>query len=216
MKLLTVSLAILLLTGCAGSKEFISAGSQSFKESVPPTATVRLQLAAGAVVIRGVNRSEITAHVELKCQEGDRGCVRRAEKVKFKRLADTSAILLSLEPSSMMSWHDLQATIDIEVPDDRALHVRMGAGDIQVIDMKNCVELDMYAGDATVRVQKSVVGSVDLDVGTGDTSLVVDGQSREGKRALLVGAELKWNDGNGWCQVYGDLQFGDLTVYLED
>ncbi|MDH3647389.1 MAG: hypothetical protein OER80_11500 [Gammaproteobacteria bacterium] len=215
MKLQVYVLSALMLSGCAANREFIDAGSETIRQAVPATAAIKLQVGAGEVVIRGVSGSELNAHVELSCQQGDQGCGRRVEKVHFTSQADTSAILISLEPSSMYAWHDVQARIDVSVPRDRPLRVQMGAGDLEITGMHNCVALDMYAGDAEIHIKESAVGSVSLDVGTGDTALVVDGKPLAGKRALLVGAELDWHDGDGWCQVLGDLQFGDLTVYLD-
>ncbi|MBT8137714.1 MAG: hypothetical protein KJO54_11920 [Gammaproteobacteria bacterium] len=216
MKYPLVVVAIALLSGCASNGPLVNVGTHTAQIQVPPRAAVRVEAAIGEIVIQGGPTQLVDAHVELMCREGDRGCERRAEKVQVISRADTSAVIIALQPDSMMAWHDIQARVNITAPDDRALFLKIGAGDIDVRDMRNCVELDMYAGDATIYIQRDVVGSVSLDTGTGDANLVIDGKTIHGRRALLVGAELEWSgDGSGWCQVYGDLQFGDLTVHLK-
>ncbi|MDH3588150.1 MAG: hypothetical protein OEQ74_01975 [Gammaproteobacteria bacterium] len=215
MKLPTIVICTMVASGCATNNQIIDAGSRAAQVDVPAAAAVRVRLPVGEVAIHGVAGNAISASVEMFCEEGDRGCQRRAKKAGFVSRTDTSAIHISLEPPSMFAWRDVHATININVPYDHPLHVKMGAGEIVIDHMQSCVELDMYAGDADIHVDKLAVAGVYLDVGTGDTSLVVDGDSIEGKRALLVGSELEWNEGNGWCQVLGDLQFGDLRIYLD-
>ncbi len=214
MKLVLVFVLITLLAGCAGQREFIDAGARDARVEVPHSAAIRLSIPTGEVIVRGVPGNQLIAHVEFRCQENDRGCARRVSEAGFETGADTTAIVVALKPRSMMSWRDVQTRVTVEVPHDRALFVDMGAGDLDILDMHNCVSLDMYAGEASLQLDRAVVGSVALDVGTGDTSLKIGDHRIDGRRALLVGAELEWHDGDGWCQVYGDLQFGELSVHL--
>lgn len=213
--LITLSL-LTLLAACAGNSPRVVVGTHTAQIQVPPDAAVRVEVPVGEIVIQGRPTRVVDARLELLCREGKKGCERRAEKASLASRADTAAVVIALHPDSMMAWRDIDAKVNVTVPEDRALLLNIGAGDLEVRDMRNCVELDMYAGDATLRIDRNVVGSVSLDTGTGDASLLVDGKTVSGKRSLLVGAEVEWGSGgDGWCQVYGDLQFGDLSVYLE-
>ena len=54
-----------------------------------------------------------------------------------------------------------------------------------------------------------------LDAAFGDASLAVRDGYIEGRRSMLVGAEVDWNGGEGPCELFVDLQFGDIDVELE-
>ncbi len=215
MKAFALPLLALLATGCAGNGPYVEVERHEANIPVPPSASVRLDAAVGEIDVRGVDDETFAFKLVLSCRDGDNGCRRRAAKIRPAQRADTSAVGFSFEPGGMTAWRDVKARLDVTVPNDRALYLDIGAGDLIVHDMKNCVELDMYAGDATVRVARNVAGRVRLDVGTGDARLVVDDRRIDGERAWLVGAELDWADGIGWCEIFADLQFGDLTVELE-
>ena len=57
-------------------------------------------------------------------------------------------------------------------------------------------------------------GTVWLDANFGDASLRLQDEGIEGRRPLLVGAEVFWDQGKGPCDLAVDLGAGDIMTRL--
>ena len=56
--------------------------------------------------------------------------------------------------------------------------------------------------------------SARLDANFGDASLALRGDTIEGRRPMLVGAEVEWQEGPGACTLSVDLGAGDIQATL--
>ena len=74
---------------------------------------------------------------------------------------------------------------------------------------------DLGVGELTIRTAAALVRSVGLDAGVGEAKLLGAGTFVEGRRSMLVGSEVFWDEGGGDSRVRADVGVGEVTVYLE-
>jgi hypothetical protein len=114
----------------------------------------------------------------------------------------------------MFAYRDTDTTTHVRVPDDRVLLVYMSAGDLDIARVSGCLEVHVKAGDVSVEVPSADVRTARLDANFGDAALALPGDTIEGRRPLLVGAEVEWQEGPGACALSVDLGAGDIQATL--
>lgn len=190
--------------------------SRHFKFAVPLNVELVLDFPVGEIEVRGIEGDELLARLEIQCPVGNSSCTRRAETVEFVVQSKSDTVRLGLTRDGMTGYRNQHVTLEIDVPLSRKLHIMTGAGALLVTGVKGCLSVDMFAGEASVYVPADRIGSVVLDAGVGDASLrFADGRQFEGRRALLVGAEVDWGGGAGPCNLAIDLQFGSINAVMQ-
>ncbi|MEL7449678.1 MAG: hypothetical protein AAFN78_10745 [Pseudomonadota bacterium] len=209
-------ITLLLLGGCASNAPFVPAADKEFRIPVPLNVALALDLPAGEIEVSGVDGDELTGRLSIQCREDKSSCFERAEKVEFVAESTADSMMLTLNKGGMTGYRGQQVKLEVDVPLSRKLHVKAGAGELLVTGVSGCLTVDMFAGEAVAYVPAERVGSVMLDAGVGDASLrFADGRDQDGRRSLLIGAEVEWLDGTGPCDVEVDLQFGEISVVLQ-
>ncbi|MEM9057590.1 MAG: hypothetical protein AAGD86_08945, partial [Pseudomonadota bacterium] len=210
------ALAALALGGCASVSEFEAAADSRFRIAVPLNVALELDLPSGEIEVVGVDGDELSARIAIECPAGKSSCVKRAQAVEFVAESTTDLLRLALNRDGMTSYRGQRVKLEVSVPASRRLHAKIGSGSLLVTGVRGCVSVDMLAGEAVVYVPAVRTGSVALDAGVGDASLrFADGRDLEGRRALLIGAEVEWTGGPGQCDVEVDLQFGEISVVMQ-
>jgi hypothetical protein len=114
----------------------------------------------------------------------------------------------------MFAYRDTETATHVWVPEDRVLLVDMSAGDLDISRVSGCLTVRIKAGDVSVNVPAASVRTVWLDANFGDASLAFEGDTVEGRRPMLVGAEVDWREGKGACALSVDLGAGDIQATL--
>jgi len=196
-----------------------AAGSQRRSEIATKTLSVgraeilKLEFPAGQCTIVGSEDSQVRFTVWVKCKSrNDDECLERAERIDVRAEHDGDAISLSVEdyPKIQNGFH-LEALL--EVPDDLALDVDMGAGELKIEHVGADLDAQLGAGELEVRMDESSVRSVDVQVGIGDASLKRPGRDHAGRGWL--GKQLHWDDGPGRSRVRIDVGVGEGSVRLD-
>jgi hypothetical protein len=91
----------------------------------------------------------------------------------------------------------------------------MGVGSLDVEGMRGEVSLDLGVGQVEVTMPAASVGSVRLDAGVGETSLRLPEGRVDERRSLLIGGEIRWDEGKGGSDVWVDVGVGEVNVRLE-
>jgi hypothetical protein len=152
--------------------------------------------------------------MDVRCAEASGGCADRAAAMQWLVESSDSVVKLTATPESMFAYRDTETTTRVQVPDDRVLLVYMSAGDLDIERVSGCLEVHVKAGDVSVEVPSVNVRTARLDANFGDASLALPGDKVEGRRPLLVGAEVEWQDGPGACALSVDLGAGDIQATL--
>jgi hypothetical protein len=204
------------LAACAGEvRRDVAVGAPRTVEiSVPAAARVELTLPPGEAVIEGGSGTALKAQMDVRCADAAGACADRAADMHWLIDSSDSVVKVTATPESMFAYRDSETTTHVWVPDDRVLLVNMSAGDLNIERVSGCLEVHVKAGDVSVEVPTTSVRTAWLDANFGDASLALHGDSIEGHRRMLVGAEVEWKDGPGACALSVDLGAGDIQATL--
>ncbi len=203
--------------GCAGNEpqpELLVGEPKVINTVIADDTALTIAIPAGEASIRGVDGSQLHGMVEVRCASLESRCAKQARKIEFTTETREDGVHVGLEPHSAWGYRRGNIKITIDVPRVKNLQVLMGPGDLDITDIRGCVSVDMDAGDVDLIAPVASIDYVHLDANFGDASLRVPDKFYEGKRTLLVGAKVEWDEGTGPCKSEVLLQAGDINVNL--
>jgi hypothetical protein len=177
---------------------------------------LRLDLSVGEIRIEGADIDQVEADLRIECRWGNKqDCERLLAKVELTA-RDTSRRRI-LELVSDSSWRKTKLEIegDFRVPRGTSLEVDMGVGELTIEDITGDLSADLGVGELSIRIPAAAVRSVGLDAGVGEAKLLGAGNFVAGRRSMLVGSEVFWDQGEGKARVRADVGVGEATVYLD-
>ena len=210
--ILLLAAAALATTAHAGSKA--REISQSF--ALEEGQALRLDVPVGEIRIEGAAGDKVEIELHVTCRWGsDEDCLRLLEKVELE--SRTTARRRIVEVVSDSGWHKTKLEIegDVRIPRGAALEVDMGVGELSIAGVTGDVSADLGVGELSIRIPLASVRSVGLDAGVGEAKLLGAGAVVQGRRSMLVGSEVFWDEGEGKSRVRADVGVGEATVYLE-
>lgn len=209
---LTLAMATLIATPAAAD-EVVRTIETGWSTS--GVSEVYLDFPVGEAIIEAGDGDRVEFILELECDDddwGSSGCPERAERIEV--LGDSSGDRLEIEIDGYSKWRNrgLQLHLRMRVPEQMALWVDMGIGELKIDGMRNDVTVDMGIGEANLTMLAEDVGRVALDTGIGETSLrTPDG--RTGSSGLFT-SEVDWPGAAGEARVRVDLGIGEIDVRL--
>ncbi len=209
-----IALAGCLLATAAWAGQRSKEISTSF--GVQAGQAVRLDLSVGEIRIQGADIDRVEAELQVECRWGsDEDCERLLEKVELESRSTERRRIVEVVSDSSWRKTKLEIEGDFRVPRGAALEVDMGVGELEVEGVERDLIVDLGVGEVMIRMPASKVGSVGLDAGVGEAELIGSGGRIEGRRSLLVGSEIYWDEGEGQARVRVDVGVGEITVWLE-
>ncbi len=207
-----IATALLATAAHAGSR----AREISRRFSLAADQAVRLDLSVGEIRIEGADIDKVEAELRIECRWGnDEDCDRLLEKVDLDSRSTSRRLILEIVSDSSWRQTKLEIEGDFRVPRDVALEVDMGVGELTIEGVTADLSADLGVGELSIRIPAATVRSVGLDAGVGEAKLLGAGTFVEGRRSMLVGSEVFWDDGAGEARVRADVGVGEVTVYLE-
>lgn len=176
--------------------ETASLDGQPFQTDLNRVTTLRLHLRDGDFRIVAADSSDITIRTEGK----NRDLASKKMKIRLERNGDALDITFSHVPKN-------ECQVTIAIPRETNLYARMRAGDLSVDGIAGDKDLELLAGDLSIRVPDAAdYGPVDLSVRFGDVSA-----DQFGSPKGTVGNSLK-RDGSGKYRLHAHVFAGDLTL----
>ena len=176
---------------------------------------ITLEVSVGEVRIEGADVDKVQAEVRVRCprkMDLDE-CRDRAEDVEIT--ADDSRGKLVLEVRGLSKWRSRGMNVDVRftVPEDLPFELEMGIGEVEIVDLRNDLTVDMGIGEVSVRMDEDVVGSVTLDNGIGESDLLYS-DGKQSTSGFLAGKDVEWDKGPGTHTVIVELNIGEIEVRL--
>jgi len=187
---------------------------RSLTRDIPATGarSVRLELAPGSLSIVASPDGQVHVKLELVCN-GDDDCDEDASDVRLVTELETRQLRLSVEGFSGINTHGLHMRGQVQVPRDRAVEIELAAGELKIEGLEGDVDVDMKAGELSVRMPQRSVRSVQLRGMIGESRLVVDGHSYE--HDGIFGHRVRWSEGTGAARVTTNVMVGETHVRLD-
>jgi len=187
----------------------------TLQEDVAKAQIIKLNLPVGKVVISGVVGSTLKADVIGSCKDATTdACKPLFDQLAWtKKLGTTSEF--SLNPSSVMTYDNVDIQITISLPKDKKLEIYQGAGELNLMDTNACLTAELKAGELKIEANESQLALANLASTVGDVNLInAKGQLTQGARSKLVGAEHTWK-GAGKCQLKANVLAGQVSLKLK-
>ena len=177
---------------------------------------ITLEVSVGEVRIEGADVDKVVAEVRVRCprrMDLDE-CRDRADDVEIT--GDDSRGMLVLEVKGLSKWRSRGMNVDVRftVPEDLPFELEMGIGEVEIVDMRNDLKVDLGIGEVSVRMDENVVGSVTLDNGIGESDLLYS-DGKQSTSGFLAGKDIVWEKGPGTHEVIVELNIGEIEVRLQ-
>lgn len=206
-------LALVLLTAVPAAADARSTLTAERGFTVGDARRLQVDFPAGALAIRHADSDRIEVVMKAHCREAGSGCEERAQRIRLVADRSGDRRVLRLEGLSKTLPRGPAVELSLRVPSRLGIDVHMGAGDLEIRDLRSDVDVEMGAGSVEVRGADGTVGSVVVHVGVGDARLRRAGGDVEGRG--FIAKNLRWSSGGSGSQVSVDLGVGDVEVTLD-
>lgn len=177
--------------------------------------SVRIAFGIGELEIEATDDAEIRTDLRVDCKELDaERCRRYAERLRLEPRVVDDTVEVRLVGLRRSQRRKLGLEGRITVPRWAPLAVRVGIGDVEISAGDEDLAVSMGIGDLTIRVPRETVATVAMATRIGDASLR-GAVYVEGRRRMLIGAKLRWQDGEGSAAIDVGLRIGDAQVFLD-
>ena len=198
------------------SEEIYVLGDAPFVHKVPPGQPVHIVFGVGDLDVTAEDVDEIRAYIELRCKKlSDERCQDYRRRLRIEPRQTERGLEIRMVGLRKGTLRRMGVDGRVVVPRSSPLSMKVGIGDVDVDAGPEDVSVRMGIGDLTVRAPHSAVGSVKVGTRIGDASIRRTGDYMPGKRRMLIGAKLRWNDGPGSSRIELGLRIGDSKVILE-
>ncbi|HEV7509027.1 MAG TPA: hypothetical protein VGS07_29395 [Thermoanaerobaculia bacterium] len=189
---------------------------RSFRQQIPIANAhqIHLDFPVAELNVDSAPGDQVGLDVKVKCREKTGRCADRAHELKL--VYDNSGEVFKIEMKKFPKWHGsgkLHIVARITVPRDLALRAELGVGEMNIHGIAGDLTVNLGVGQVNIDLPKEAVGSVHLDTGIGEASLVASGRHYES--AGLMTKELSWNQGIGRSKVNVDCGVGEIDVVLK-
>lgn len=151
------------------ASELKQKGKQDFLVDFASGGRLDLDIRSGEVTVQGTDQNQVKVRFEPKSTDDLKNVT-----VDFKATGIQGKLKVSGGPRN--DFH-----IRIEIPKNSDLRLRVAAGDVNVQDLIGDKDVEMWAGDLTMRVGDAAdYGKVDASVRAGDLDMGPFGVSKSG------------------------------------
>lgn len=228
-----VALAVLFLLLAAPASAAVTR-AMTGEYSVDSARRLELSIPFGEIRIEGTDTPEVRVRVKASCDGGgDCGSFVKGLRLESSNRGGTLRVKLE-RPDNHEVWnmerdhdrpargerqrghhdsHDSDLSIVVEVPRSLQVELNMGAGEVNVTGLRHDLSIDLGAGEIIVRMLERHVGSVDVNMAVGETTIHQGGKTHEYARVL--GGPVRWREGKGEAGIEVNVGAGDVDVTLE-
>jgi hypothetical protein len=175
---------------------------------------IAVKAGIGDVEVLGGTASDVVVSVDLTRKGGglfgDRQTPREAEAIEIEPRLAGGELTLQLKPEHRGDAH-FSERWTVRVPAALAATVKLGVGDVSVLDTSGDIVVRVGVGDVRIEGVFSAVGEVRAASGVGDVTLRTPEGRTEGTG--FIGHTLSGH-GPGTATVRADAGVGDVTIRL--
>ncbi len=209
-RLALLPIALLFATTAAG------ATVRTLEHSQPAAALTAISITAGVgeVEILGDAGSEVRVRVEVKPKHvglfGSRISDRELDSLAIEPVVSGGTLNLQVVPDHSND-RNFSETWRVYVPSALAATVKLGVGDLTVLDLTGDVHAELGVGDVKVEGVNAAFGEIDASCGVGDASLRTPDHHDDGEGFIAHHLNAK---GPGKAAIRAEVGVGDVTIRL--
>ena len=207
-----IVLALAAIT-CAAAATAEVSRTLDYTQDAKGITEVVIHAGVGEIEVVSDSGSQITARVEIKAKHFgffSRHSDPEIEKLKIEAEISSGRLTLQLKPET----HDdrgFSESWTVRFPASLAATLKLGVGDVKVLDLASDVEVELGVGDVSVEGQYASFGSVHANCGVGDVTMRTPDGRDEGEGFIAHTLSAK---GPGKASIRASAGVGDVKIRL--
>lgn len=208
--LLVLSLLLVLPAAAAGGEIREIGGSFPIEEQN----AIRIDMPVAEVEVLGIAGRTVEVEFTATCKR-DHHCKEVLEDLAFE--SHGSRNTLRVDFVGYPKWGKGRVELEgvIRVPRDMEIEIELGVGELEIKDLAADLRVELGVGEVNAWIDKKHTRSVTLDAGVGEVELYGAGTRIEGRRSMLVGSEVYWDEGQGAARVFLEVGVGEISVWMD-
>jgi hypothetical protein len=202
-------------SGALFSDSIVVIGEPVYLVPIPQGKAFEVSFKVGELQIEARPVFDARLEIHATCKEvSEDFCRRRVARLTLKTTDLDDRVRVELTGMSRREMKKLGVEATIVVPERAPLIVKMGIGELEIDAGLADLDVGMSIGDLTVDAPSDRIAVVGITTRIGDASLETKDDFRDGRRKMLLGAKLQWDEGPGDSSIAVKLGIGDAKVRL--
>lgn len=204
-------LALLLVASAApaGADQLLKAQTKAW--TVADGARLRFHFPVGALRVEPSGDPKVRLDLVVRCKRArTERCERFADRLRLDIEETPRELRVEVEGTSGFGKDGIHLEGHLMVPRGLAVRLEMGVGDLEIEGLAGNLDIDLGVGDATLVVDAADYGAVAADVGVGDASLRAPGRRRSSSG--FIGRSVSWNEGHGPSRARLHVGVGEASI----
>lgn len=183
---------------------------------IPPGKTFEVKFKVGALQIAAEDTFDARLEIYAACKEvSSEYCAKRVARLRLVTDEFDDRVRVQLAGMSRREMKKLGVEATIVVPERSPLIVNMGIGALEIDAGPRDLEVGMSIGDLVVHAPSEGIASVGISTRIGEAALETLDDPYISKRMMLLGAKVKWDEGEGDSRIAVKLGIGNAEVHLD-
>lgn len=183
---------------------------------IPPGKAFEVKFKVGALQIAAKDTFEARLEIYAACKEvSPEYCAKRVARLRLETDELDDRVRVQLAGMSRREMKKLGVEATIVVPERSPLIVDMGIGALEIDAGPQDLQVGMSIGDLVVHAPSEGIGSVGISTRIGEAALETLEDPYISKRMMLLGAKVKWDEGEGDSRIAVKLGIGNAEVHLD-
>ena len=207
---LVVSLLLVLPTAGVGGEVREIAGSFPIEEQN----AIRIDIPVAEVEVQGIPGRSVEVEFTATCKR-DHHCKEVLEDLAFE--SHGSRNTLRIDFVGYPKWGKGRVELEgiVRVPRNMEIEIELGVGELDIKELASDLRVELGVGEINAWVDKRQVRTITLDAGVGEAELYGAGTRVQGRRSMLVGSEVHWDEGQGEARVFLEVGVGEISVWMD-
>lgn len=176
---------------------------------------IEFEMPVGELRVEGGKAGEVRLELEVECRWSSSRCEEILERLTIDESSNERRLRVAVEGGSNWGKAKLEIDATLILPKAAEAEIELGVGELTIRGLEGDLEVELGVGEVRVEMARAKVGSVSLDAGIGEAELRGTGERIEGRRSLLIGSEVYWEDGPGQARIEIEVGVGEITLRLD-
>jgi hypothetical protein len=175
---------------------------------------LRLDLPVAELRVEGGKGSTVEVDLTATCKR-DHDCKSVLAGIDFESHASRTTLRLDLVGYPKWGKGRVEVEAQVRVPRDLDIEIEMGVGELELKGLAGDLRVELGVGEVNAWLPRAALRSVTLDAGVGESELYGADERIAGRRSMLVGSEVHWDEGQGTKRAFLEVGVGEVSVWLE-
>ena len=182
--------------------------------AVEEQTTIRIDIPVAEVQIVGSSSDSVEAEFTATCHR-DHDCKEILAELDLESHGSRNTLRIDLVGYPKWGKGRVELEGVIRVPKNMEIEVEVGVGELEIKGLAGDLRVELGVGEINAWLDKTLTRSVTLDAGVGEVELYGAGTRLEGRRSMLVGSEVHWDEGPGDLRAFLEVGVGEISVWME-